>query len=79
MSVLYLITVIICIILLYSVVEDSKIYHDIPFLECKPVRIIFIVLTGFIFGGIVLFLLKFILIPLIILAIIYYFVIKNKH
>lgn len=73
-TIIYLILVAVCIVFVYNVLEKLKRDKGMQFCESRPVELICIVLLGFLLAGVVSFLLKFILVPLVLLVVIYYLV-----
>ncbi len=75
----YLILVAVCSFIVYNIVEKLKIDYGMHFVESRTIELICIILLGFVLAGMVGFLLKFILVPLLLLALVYFIAIKFRR
>lgn len=78
-TIIYLVLVAVCIVFVYYVVEKLKTDYRVQFVESRPVELVCIALLGFLLAGILSFLLKFIIVPLVLLVIIYYLATKYRR
>lgn len=74
-TLLYLVLVAVCTYLVYNIVKE----YNLQICQSRSVSLMAILLIGFLLAGVISFILKFIMIPLLLIALLYFAVTICRH
>lgn len=76
---LYIVLVAVCTFFVYNIFDKLKRYCIITEFNSRFLELVFILLLGFIIAGIIPFFFRYIAIPLLLIALVYFIATRKKH